>query len=84
MIFERFHVTQKYKRLHEGGPGARCTDIGHNISRIIITINLHKLDNYLRLVFPSAMVVKNVRKALEFTGRNDSQIDSREVITKNE
>ena len=43
-----------------------------------------KLDNALRLGFPSAVIVKNVRTVLEFTVRHDSRIDNQEIITKHE
>ena len=76
-VYEKIHITQKCKRFHEGEPGVICADIGHNISRIIITIHVHKLDNALCLGLPSAILVKNMRTALEFTGRHDSQIDNR-------
>ena len=65
-------------------PGVRFVALGKNIRRIIITIHMHKLDNFLRLGFPSAMIVDNARTALEFTGRNYSQIDNQKVITKHE
>ena len=65
-------------------PGVRCTDLGQNISRILITIHLQKLDNALCLGFPSAMIIENVRSALEFTGRHANIIDNQKVITKHE
>ena len=83
-LYEKIHVTPKYKRLREGEPGVICVALGQNISRILITIHMHKLDHFLCLGFHSAMVVKNTRTALKFTIRHGSWIDNREVITKHE
>ena len=45
---------------------------------------MQKIDNALRLVFPSEMIFENVRTDLEFNDKHDIQIDSQKVITKHE
>ena len=54
--------------------------LGHNISRIIITIYFHKLGHFLCLGFPSAMIIENVILTLEFTSRHDSQIKNKTLL----
>ena len=63
-------------RLHDEETGVRCAAIGHNISRILITIHVQKLDNELSSGFHSVMIIENLISTLEFIVNHDSQIDN--------
>ena len=66
----------KWKSIHEGESGVICVSLGHNISRIIISIHVQKNYNDIFLGFPSDMLVKKGITTLEFTSRHDSKIEN--------
>ena len=82
MPFDETHITPEQNMIYEGEPGVICAALGNNIGRVIINTHMHELDNELCLGFPIEMIVDNLRPELEFTDRNDSQMDNQKFIAK--